>query len=100
MGKKTYDETSVLRSLRTVKGVSVNVSNKIIYIDANNHKAGNSTWGKIAYLCKYCGFVYSMVYDNRVKIKDVVAEEKTAARKPKRLSLANMAKRAMNNIKM
>ena len=56
MAKKNYDEASVLRSISN--RVGINYASRIITVDINNPKIGNGTWGKIDYLCKYCGWMW------------------------------------------
>lgn len=57
--KKPYDEVGVLRVLS--KNRAVDISGKKISVDANQTSVGNGTWGKIDYLCKVCGYFYTIV---------------------------------------
>lgn len=61
---KHYDEASVIASVR--KKAVVNLSDKTICYNPNNHQIGNGTWGKIDYLCHYCG--YTLLKDNAVNV--------------------------------
>lgn len=58
MKKKNYDEVSVIRSITKKADVSVNYVNKIIQVKEDSNEVGNGTWGKIDYLCHYCGYIY------------------------------------------
>ena len=51
-----HDEVNILRSLGRNKEVSVNQSNKTIYVSKDAQSVGNGTWGKIDYLVHYCGY--------------------------------------------
>lgn len=58
MKKKNYDEVSVIRSITKKADVSVDYVNKIIQVKEDSNEVGNGTWGKIDYLCHYCGYSY------------------------------------------
>lgn len=58
MKKKNYDEVSVIRSITKKADVSVDYVNKIIQVKEDSNEIGNGTWGKIDYLCHYCGYIY------------------------------------------
>lgn len=58
MKKKNYDEVSVIRSITKKADVSVDYVNKIIQVKEDSNEVGNGTWGKIDYLCHYCGYIY------------------------------------------
>lgn len=60
MAKKNYDEASVLRSISN--RVGINYASHILTVDLNNPKIGNGTWGKIDYLCHYCGWMWMKSY--------------------------------------
>ena len=64
MAKKNYDEASVLRSISN--RVGINYANRILTVDLNNPKIGNGTWGKIDYLCHYCGWMWMKSYGVKV----------------------------------
>ena len=57
MAKAKHDETSALRSLSKINGVSVNSVYRIITVDPGIHGAGNGSWGKIDYLRGVCGYL-------------------------------------------
>lgn len=60
MKKKNYDEASVIRSITKKADVSVDYANKIVRVKKDSNEVGNGTWGKIDYLCHYCGYNYSI----------------------------------------
>lgn len=64
MAKKNYDEASVLRSISN--RVGINYANRVLTVDLNNPKIGNGTWGKIDYLCHYCGWMWMKSYGVKV----------------------------------
>ena len=64
MVKKNYDEASVLRSISN--RVGINYASRIITVDINNPKIGNGTWGKIDYLCHYCGWMWMKSYGVKI----------------------------------
>ena len=64
MAKKNYDEASVLRSISN--RVGINYTNRVLTVDLNNPKIGNGTWGKIDYLCHYCGWMWMKSYGVKV----------------------------------
>lgn len=91
---KNYDEATVLRELKQNR--SIKISNHTIKIVKDSGEVGIRTYGKIDYLCNYCG--YNKIYiDNMLPVgKDNDTERKS--RKPKakeRFSLAKSVKKAM-----
>lgn len=64
MAKKNYDEASVLRSISN--RVGINYASRILTVDLNNPKIGNGTWGKIDYLCHYCGWMWMKSYGIKI----------------------------------
>lgn len=58
MKKKNYDEVSVIRSITKKADISVDYANKIVQVKKDSNEVGNGTWGKIDYLCHYCGYSY------------------------------------------
>lgn len=58
MAKKPYDEVSVLRELNKKSGCLIN--GKEIKVLRNSPDLGNSTWGKIDYLCKVHDYTWSI----------------------------------------
>lgn len=53
MGK--YDETSVINALKSKNGIKVNAAAKTVKV-SKNALVGNATYGKIDFLCNYCGY--------------------------------------------
>ena len=49
-----YTEQSALNALKRINGINIDNNNKIIKIGRG--VAGNSTWSKIDFLTKYCGY--------------------------------------------
>lgn len=70
MKKKNYDEVSVIRSITKKADVSIDYVNKIVQVKKDSNEVGNSTWGKIDYLCHYCGYSYiiSKTINNNRKV--------------------------------
>lgn len=61
MGK--YDEVGVVNVLKRTSGISIDTNVKVITI-ANGMFFGNSTNGKLDFLCNYCG--YQKIYKSNV----------------------------------
>lgn len=57
MAKKRYDEATVLRLISRGGKCFVNHGNRMIEVNKDN-LPGIHTWGKIDYLCNYCGWRY------------------------------------------
>lgn len=57
MKKKNYDEASVIKSITKKADVSVDYVNKVVSVKKDSSEVGNGTWGKIDYLCHYCGYI-------------------------------------------
>lgn len=55
--KKTYDEISVVRALSKKKSIKIDIATKHIKVAMDANDVGNGSWGKIDYLCHYCGYV-------------------------------------------
>lgn len=53
MGK--YDEVGVINVLKKMSGISIDTKLKVICI-ANSISFGNSTNGKLDFLCNHCGY--------------------------------------------
>lgn len=53
MGK--YDEVGVINVLKKMSGISIDTKLKVICI-ANGISFGNSTNGKLDFLCNHCGY--------------------------------------------
>jgi len=58
MAKKPYDEVGVVRIVGNNKGCTI--QGKTITVDDTKSTVGNSTWGKIDYLCKVHGYHYTI----------------------------------------
>lgn len=85
MGK--YDEMSVVRALG--KNPDVKITNhgtlKVVEVVKGGQYCGNSTWGKIDFLTRYCGYVQCFI-DLNAQIAAKQAEKaakKQAARDAK-----------------
>ena len=92
MKKKNYDEVSVIRSITKKADVSVDYVNKIIQVKEDSNEVGNGTWGKIDYLCHYCGYVYvrPKTINNRKIINKEFGDDndrKTSKKERKQLKL-------------
>lgn len=92
MKKKNYDEVSVIRSITKKADVSVDYVNKIIQVKEDSNEVGNGTWGKIDYLCHYCGYIYvkSKTINNRKIINREFGDDndrKTSKKERKQLKL-------------
>lgn len=61
MGK--YDEVEVINVLKKMSGISIDTKLKVICI-ANGISFGNSTNGKLDFLCNHCG--YKKIYKANV----------------------------------
>lgn len=104
--KKSYDETSVLRSLARRKGISFDYSQKIINVSSNATDVGNSTWGKIDYLTNYCGWFVKVskqvikksnfnkdIDDDSLKVNNKIIKRES------KINLVKQVKSIMKNIK-
>lgn len=96
MKKKNYDEVSVIRSITKKADISVDYVNKIIQVKEDSNEVGNGTWGKIDYLCHYCGYIYvrPKTINNRKIINREFGDDndrKTSKKERKQLKL-DMAK--------
>lgn len=61
MGK--YDEVGVVNVLKRMSGISIDTNVKVITV-TNGIPLGNSTNGKLDFLCNYCG--YKKIYKDNV----------------------------------
>lgn len=59
MGK--YNEDSVAKSLMSNSDIRINKIGKVVELIDNSASLGNSTWGKIDFLTKYCGYTVCKV---------------------------------------
>lgn len=93
MAKKPYDEVNVVRILNKNRGIEV--KSKMILVDENSVTVGNGTWGKIDYLCRHCGYSYTI--QSRFNAKREISPNKklktkevnTNAPKSKKINLVN-----------
>ena len=70
MGKKSYDEVSVLRIIEKNAGINVKPMARKIEIVKGATSVGNGTLGKIDYLCNYCGWTKHIITaDDKYKAK-------------------------------
>ena len=69
---KNYDEREILYILR--KKNSCRINNKVIEVSKNNYDIGKSTWRKIMYLCKCCGYRY-MITEFEITKRDFKDKE-------------------------
>lgn len=77
---KKYDEASVIRSL-IAKRCVVNTITKVISVPRG--VLGNGSWGKVDYLCHYCGYTQSWL-DNKPASSPVGDDDEKLYNKPKR----------------
>jgi hypothetical protein len=83
MGK--YDEVTVVREL--CKNPAVTINGKVISIIKDTNLIGNSFWGRIDFLTKYCGYTLIQVdLDEQRAAKIAEQEAKRAAKAEKRKS--------------
>ena len=106
MAKAKHDETSAIRSLSKINGVSVNRVDRIITVAPGIHGAGNGSWGRIDYLRGVCGYLLRRDKPGRSNVfipndEDENGNTKRIARKSssKKLNMVTMTKGAMNNNK-
>ena len=95
MKKKNYDEVSVIRSITKKEDVSVNYVNKIIQVKKDSNEVGNGTWGKIDYLCHYCGYIYIIsktINSNRKIINREFGDDRKTSKKERKQLKLDMVK--------
>ena len=64
MKKEKYDEASVIRSLSKNPNIRITrnfVGKGVVEVKRGATTVGNGSWGKIDFLCNYCGYVYVFV---------------------------------------
>lgn len=85
--KKSYDEVSVVRALSKKKSIKIDVATKHVKVAKDAMDVGNGSWGKIDYLCNYCGYTQTFVASVPTirKNEDVVSIE-TKKTKTKRVA--------------
>lgn len=108
MGKKHYDEASVIRSLSRITDVKINTAQKTIEVKKNTQQVGNGSWGKIDYLTKVHGYHQMFVSQfggkvvNLSDVADKINELETIiekSKKSKKLDMAGMVKTIMRKNK-
>lgn len=100
--KRNYDEVSVVKDLNKKK--SCTVGNKTISIDENHTDLGNTSWGKIDYLCKVHQYSYIIGKaektfkgnSNHPKVREV-KQPSYGSKNLGGISLVDMSKQAMKN---
>ena len=103
MGK--YDEAVVVREL--TKNPAVNISGKTISVVKDTSLIGNSFWGRIDFLTKYCGYTLQHIDMDEQRAKRIEEQEarraaKTAARAEKakgKVDLLGTVKAALPKVK-
>ena len=95
---KNYDEVGVVRQLNKVNGVKISGGKKITIVVGT--ALGNSTNGKIDFLCNYCGYtrVYSDVAEQK-KTKDVEENDNIVAKHNRKIDIASNVTKIMNGKK-
>ena len=77
MGK--YDEVTVVREL--CKNPAVTINDKVISVIKDTNLIGNSFWGRIDFLNKYCGYTLIQVdLDEQRAVKIAEQEARKAAK--------------------
>lgn len=102
MSKRHYDEASVIRSLNRKGGISINSVDKIIFVQKNNSAVGNGSWGKIDYLCHYCGYIVVMVPNIPKRKSNKVIEDfddDVNIKHGRKINMAAMSKSAMKKVR-
>lgn len=98
---KKYDEVSVIRSLSQKHEVNVDRIRKVVEVVKNATNVGNGTWGKIDYLCHYCGYHAILVNNISSKSRTFKANiEMEDDSIKKRFHIAENSKNIMKKIKM
>ena len=99
---RNYDETKCVNAINRKPSVQVTLADKLIEVVKESPDVGNSTWGKIDYLCNYCGYRYIMVSKliNK-KLYNTYKEDnyEIKSKREKRLNMAQMTKNAMKKAK-
>lgn len=104
--KVSYDEVSVVKSLRKKNSISINTNTKVITIKLKATDVGNGSWGKIDYLCKVYGYVYVFSFSVNKSTKDIQEDSddgsiinKKAAKRQAKLNMAAATKAVMHKIR-
>lgn len=102
MSKRHYDEASVIKSLNKKGGVSINTVDKVVSVQINNSTIGNGSWGKIDYLCHYCGYFLNRVLNLPKKKSNKAIEDfdnDIDIRHNHKINMAAMSKASMKKVK-
>ena len=102
MAKRKYDEVSVCRSLSKKHEVNVDTQRKVIEVVKNNTTVGNGSWGKIDYLCNYCGYHAIMVNGISARKGNSMqqrVEDNVSVKFNIRFDMAETTKNAMKKLK-
>nr|DAL20001.1 MAG TPA_asm: hypothetical protein [Bacteriophage sp.] len=104
--KVSYDEVSVVKSLRKKNSISIDANTKVITVRKKATDVGNGSWGKIDYLCKVHGYVYVFSWAVDKSTKDVQEDSddgsvvnKKAAKRQAKLNMAAATKAVMHKIR-
>ena len=103
--KRKYDEASVVRALNKKQYIKVNTVNGVVEVQKNATDVGNGSWGKIDYLCHYCGYIYVFVTSvSKKNVRQTSETENTdvinkkVAKRESKLNMAAMTKNAMKKV--
>ena len=80
--KKAYDEISVVRILKRKRSITIDTVNRSISVTKGADDCGNGTWGKIDFLCHYCGYHWLFKAKSEPKVNAV----KTNDSEPERIN--------------
>ena len=86
MRKEKYDEATVIRSLSKNPNINITrnfVGKGVIEIKRGATTVGNGSWGKIDFLCNYCGYIYLFVKGTVVDKTSTEHKKKSAKREVK-----------------
>lgn len=101
MSKRHYDEVSVVRVLNRKSSITIK-QNKTINVVKNATDIGNSSWGKIDYLCKVHDYIVVFVENNnkqKSKLNDEDVINSKIAKREAKINIVSIAKNAMKNVK-
>ena len=105
MAKKEYTEQSVIRSLSKNNDIIVNTKDLTIETLKDSTSIGNSSYGKIDYLCKVHGYRHFIVNSlsnkkaNRVRNDNNEEQNVIKGNKRDKLNMASMVKNTMKKNK-
>lgn len=106
MAKRHYDEATCIRLLSKKSEIHIDTRGKFINVVKEPQNIGIRSWGKIDYLCHYCGYRWGFTLASRpTKVSkrqasdDDVENNTKSIRKSNKLDMAGMAKAAMKKVK-